>query len=165
MKIIKRNGSEAVFDIMKIISAVTRANNVVEEADRLTPMQIRRIAESVELSCQSMNRALSVEEIQDLVEHQIMAHGAYEVAKNYITYRYTRTLVRKSNTTDDKILTLIESNNEEVKQENANKNPRYRRTSRAGCCCRRRSSRRTRPVSSTSTTRTILPSTCTTATS
>lgn len=123
MKIIKRNGSEAVFDIMKIISAVTRANNVVEEADRLTPMQIRRIAESVELSCQSMNRALSVEEIQDLVEHQIMAHGAYEVAKNYITYRYTRSLVRKSNTTDDKILTLIESNNEEVKQENANKNP------------------------------------------
>ena len=123
MKIIKRNGSEAVFDIMKIISAVTRANNVAEEADRLTPMQIRRIAESVELSCQSMNRALSVEEIQDLVEHQIMAHGAYEVAKNYITYRYTRSLVRKSNTTDDKILTLIESNNEEVKQENANKNP------------------------------------------
>ena len=123
MKIIKRNGSEAVFDIMKIISAVTRANNVVEEADRLTPMQIRRIAESVELSCQSMNRALSVEEIQDLVEHQIMAHGAYEVAKNYITYRYTRSLVRKSNTTDEKILSLIESNNEEVKQENANKNP------------------------------------------
>ena len=123
MKIIKRNGSEAVFDIMKIISAVTRANNVVEEADRLTPMQIRRIAESVENSCLGMNRALSVEEIQDLVEHQIMAHGAYEVAKNYITYRYTRTLVRKSNTTDDKILTLIESNNEEVKQENANKNP------------------------------------------
>ena len=123
MKIIKRNGSEAVFDIMKIIAAVTKANNVVEESERLTPMQIRRIAESVELSCQSMNRALSVEEIQDLVEHQIMAHGAYEVAKNYITYRYTRSLVRKSNTTDDKILTLIESNNEEVKQENANKNP------------------------------------------
>ena len=123
MKIIKRNGSEAVFDIMKIITAVTKANNVVKEDEQLTPMQIRRIAESVELSCQSMNRALSVEEIQDLVEHQIMAHGAYEVAKNYITYRYTRTLVRKSNTTDDKILTLIESNNEEVKQENANKNP------------------------------------------
>ena len=123
MKIIKRNGSEAVFDIMKIISAVTRANNVVEEADRLTPMQIRRIAESVENSCLSMNRALSVEEIQDLVEDQIMAHGAFEVAKNYITYRYTRTLVRKSNTTDEKILSLIESNNEEVKQENSNKNP------------------------------------------
>ena len=123
MKIIKRNGSEATFDLMKIISAVTKANNVVEDEDRLTPMQIRRIAESVELACQSMNRALSVEEIQDLVEHQIMAHGAYEVAKKYITYRYTRTLVRKSNTTDDKILTLIESNNEEVKQENSNKNP------------------------------------------
>ena len=140
MKIIKRNGSEAVFDIMKIISAVTRANNVVEEADRLTPMQIRRIAESVELSCQSMNRALSVEEIQDLVEHQIMAHGAYEVAKNYITYRYTRSLVRKSNTTDDKILTLIESNNEEVKQENANKNPTVNAVCRASTwrsICRR----------------------------
>ena len=123
MKIIKRNGSEATFDLMKIISAVTRANNVVEDEDRLTPMQIRRIAESVELACQSMNRALNVEEIQDLVEHQIMAHGAYEVAKKYITYRYTRTLVRKSNTTDDKILSLIESNNEEVKQENSNKNP------------------------------------------
>ena len=123
MKIIKRNGSEVVFDIMKIISAVTRANNVVSEDERLSPMQIRRIAESVENSCLSMNRALNVEEIQDLVEHHIMAHGAYEVAKNYITYRYTRSLVRKSNTTDEKILSLIESNNEEVKQENSNKNP------------------------------------------
>ena len=123
MKIIKRNGSEATFDIMKIIAAVTKANNVVAEEDRMTPMQIRRIAESVENSCLSMNRALSVEEIQDLVEKQIMAHGAFEVAKNYITYRYTRTLVRKSNTTDEKILSLIESNNEEVKQENSNKNP------------------------------------------
>ena len=123
MKIIKRNGSEATFDIMKIIAAVTKANNVVAEDERLTPMQIRRIAESVENSCLSMNRALSVEEIQDLVENRIMAHGAFEVAKNYITYRYTRTLVRKSNTTDEKILSLIESNNEEVKQENSNKNP------------------------------------------
>ena len=123
MKIIKRNGSEAIFDIMKIITAVTKANNVVKEDERLTPMQIRRIAESVENSCLGMNRALSVEEIQDLVEHQIMAHGAYEVAKQYITYRYTRSLVRKSNTTDEKILSLIESNNEEVKQENSNKNP------------------------------------------
>ena len=123
MKIIKRNGSEATFDIVKIIAAVTKANNVVAEDERLMPMQIRRIAESVENSCLSMNRALSVEEIQDLVENQIMAHGAYEVAKNYITYRYTRTLVRKSNTTDEKILSLIESNNEEVKQENSNKNP------------------------------------------
>ena len=123
MKIIKRNGSEATFDIVKIIAAVTKANNVVPEDERLTPMQIRRIAESVENNCLSMNRALSVEEIQDLVENQIMAHGAFEVAKNYITYRYTRTLVRKSNTTDEKILSLIESNNEEVKQENSNKNP------------------------------------------
>ena len=123
MKIIKRNGSEAVFDIMKIITAVTKANNVVKEDEQLTPMQIRRIAESVENSCLGMNRALSVEEIQGLVEHQIMAHGAYEVAKQYITYRYTRSLVRKSNTTDEKILSLIESNNEEVKQENSNKNP------------------------------------------
>ena len=123
MKIIKRNGSEATFDLVKIIAAVTKANNVVAEDARLTPMQIRRIAESVENSCLSMNRALSVEEIQDLVEDQIMAHGAFEVAKNYITYRYTRTLVRKSNTTDEKILSLIESNNEEVKQENSNKNP------------------------------------------
>ena len=123
MKIIKRNGSEATFDLVKIIAAVTKANNVVAEDVRMTPMQIRRIAESVESSCLSMNRALSVEEIQDLVEDQIMAHGAFEVAKNYITYRYTRTLVRKSNTTDEKILSLIESNNEEVKQENSNKNP------------------------------------------
>ena len=89
----------------------------------MTPVPIQRIAESVTLQCEKMNRSPSVEEIQDLVEHQIMAHGAYEVAKEYITYRYTRTLVRKSNTTDDKILSLIESNNEEVKQENSNKNP------------------------------------------
>ena len=123
MKFIKRYGSEGTFDIVKIIAAVTKANNVVAEDARMTPMQIRRIAESVENSCLSMNRALSVEEIQDLVEDQIMAHGAFEVAKNYITYRYTRTLVRKSNTTDEKILSLIESNNEEVKQENSNKNP------------------------------------------
>ena len=95
MKIIKRNGSEATFDIVKIIAAVTKANNVVSEDERLTPMQIRRIAESVENSCLGMNRALSVEEIQDLVEHQIMAHGAFEVAKRYITYRYNRSLVRK----------------------------------------------------------------------
>ena len=123
MKIIKRNGSEVIFDITKIIAAVTKANDVVEEAARMTPLQIRRIAESVELVAQEIGRTLSVEEIQDLVEDQIMAHGAFEVAKHYITYRYTRTLVRQSNTTDDKILSLIECNNEEVKQENANKNP------------------------------------------
>ena len=123
MKIIKRNGSEVTFDITKIIAAVTKANEVAEEAARMTPLQIRRIAESVELVAQEIGRTLSVEEIQDLVEAQIMAHGAFEVAKLYITYRYTRTLVRQSNTTDDKILSLIECNNEEVKQENANKNP------------------------------------------
>ena len=123
MKIIKRNGAEVVFDITKIINAVTKANEVVEESLRMTPLQIRRIAESVEIACQEMNRTLTVEEIQDLVEDQIMAHGAFEVAKKYITYRYTRSLVRQSNTTDDKILSLIECNNEEVKQENANKNP------------------------------------------
>ena len=123
MKIIKRNGSEVTFDITKIIAAVTKANEVAEEAARMTPLQIRRIAESVELVAQEIGRTLSVEEIQDLVEAQIMAHGAFEVAKLYITYRYTRTLVRQSNTTDDKILSLIECNNEEVKQETANKNP------------------------------------------
>ena len=102
MKIIKRNGSEVIFDITKIIIAITKANDTVEEADRMTPVQIQRIAESVELQCQKMNRAPTVEEIQDMVEHHIMAHGAFEVAKSYITYRYTRSLVRKSNTTKDR---------------------------------------------------------------
>ena len=101
MKVIKRNGAEVVFDITKIILAITKANDVVDESERMTPMQIQRIAESVELACQKMGRAPTVEEIQDLVEHQIMAHGAFEVAKRYITYRYSRSLVRKSNTTDD----------------------------------------------------------------
>ena len=130
MKIIKRNGSEAVFDITKIISAITKANDVVAEELRMTPMQIRRIAESVERACVDMGRAPAVEEIQDFVEEQIMAHGAYGVAKKYITYRYTRSLVRQSNTTDDKILSLIECNNEEAKQENANKNPVVNSTQR-----------------------------------
>ncbi len=123
MKIIKRNGAEAIFDIEKIVVAVAKANDAVEEKVRMTDLQIRRIAESVTISCEEMGRAPSVEEIQDLVEKAIMAHGAFEVAKQYITYRYTRSLVRKSNTTDDRILSLIECNNEEVKQENANKNP------------------------------------------
>ena len=123
MKIIKRNGSEVEFDINKIRAAVSKANAAAAEAERMTPMQIDRIAQSVTLTCQQMNRALSVEEIQDLVEKQIMAHGAYEVAKRYITYRYTRSLVRRANTTDEKILSLIECNNEEAKQENSNKNP------------------------------------------
>ena len=130
MKIIKRNGAEVTFDITKIIMAVTRANDTVEEADRLTPVQIQRIAENVALQCEKMNRAATVEEIQDMVEHHIMAHGAFEVAKHYITYRYTRSLVRKSNTTDDKILSLIECNNEEAKQENSNKNPVVNSTQR-----------------------------------
>ena len=130
MKIIKRNGSEVVFDITKIIMAITKANETVAEADRMTPVQIQRIAQSVELQCQKMNRAPTVEEIQDMVEHHIMAHGAFEVAKSYITYRYTRSLVRKSNTTDDKILSLIECNNEEAKQENSNKNPVVNSTQR-----------------------------------
>ena len=130
MKIIKRNGTEVTFDITKIIMAVTRANDTVEEADRLTPVQIQRIAENVALQCEKMNRAATVEEIQDMVEHHIMAHGAFEVAKHYITYRYTRSLVRKSNTTDDKILSLIECNNEEAKQENSNKNPVVNSTQR-----------------------------------
>ena len=123
MKIIKRNGAEAVFDLSKIESAITRANAAVAEQFQMTATQIRRIAESVALSCQEMGRSPAVEEIQDLVEKAIMAHGAFEVAKQYITYRYTRSLIRRSNTTDDRILSLIESNNEEVKQENANKNP------------------------------------------
>ena len=130
MKIIKRNGAEVPFDIQKIEVAVTKANNSVAEADRMTPVQIGRIAESVELQCQKMNRAPTVEEIQDMVEHHIMAHGAFEVAKHYITYRYTRSLVRKANTTDDKILSLIERNNEEAKQENSNKNPVVNSTQR-----------------------------------
>ena len=130
MKIIKRNGAEVGFDITKIIAAITKANEAVEEVDRMTPVQIQRIAESVELQCQKMNRAPTVEEIQDMVEHYIMAHGAFEVAKHYITYRYTRSLVRKSNTTDDKILSLIECNNEEAKQENSNKNPVVNSTQR-----------------------------------
>ena len=130
MRVIKRNGAEVEFDIVKIIAAVTKANDVVDEEARMTPVQIQRIAESVEFSCQSLGRAPTVEEIQDFVEHQIMAHGAFEVAKRYITYRYNRSLVRKSNTTDDKILSLIECNNEEAKQENSNTNPVVNSTQR-----------------------------------
>ena len=130
MTVIKRNGSEVTFDITKIIAAITKANESVDESIRMTPMQIQRIAESVEFSCLKMNRSPSVEEIQDLVEYQIMAHGAFEVAKNYVTYRYTRSLVRRYNTTDEKILSLIECCNEEAKQENANKNPVVNSTQR-----------------------------------
>ena len=130
MKIIKRNGSEVTFDITKIINAITKANNVVDEDLRMTNTQIHRIADSVEKGCVELGRSPSVEEIQDMVEEQIMAHGAYEVAKRYITYRYTRSLVRQANTTDDRILALIECNNEEAKQENSNKNPVVNSTQR-----------------------------------
>ena len=123
MKIIKRNGSEAAFDITKIIVAVSKANKEIDERQRLTNEQIRTIAANVEGACVSMGRAASVEEIQDLVEKQIMGQGAFDVAKEYICYRYTRSLARRANTTDNQILSLIECNNEEVKQENANKNP------------------------------------------
>ena len=123
MKIIKRNGAEVTFDISKIEMAITKANEAVEEKVRMTALQIKRISEHVHIACEEMGRSPSVEEIQDLVEKSIMAHGAFEVAKVYITYRYIRSLMRQSNTTDDRILSLIECNNEEVKQENANKNP------------------------------------------
>ena len=123
MKIIKRSGCEVDFDITKIIAAITKGNNEMREADKLTAAQIREIATKVENKCKVMSHAPSVEEIQDLVEEQIMAHSAYALARSYITYRYTRSLVRKSNTTDEQILALIECNNEEVKQENSNKNP------------------------------------------
>lgn len=122
MRIIKRNGSEVDFDLNKIIVAVTKASQASEK-DKLTPSQINEIAEYVEFKISKANRALSVEEIQDIVEDQIMAQGAFEVAKRYVRYRYTRSLVRKANTTDNQILSLIECNNEEVKQENSNKNP------------------------------------------
>ena len=123
MKIIKRNGSEAAFDITKIIVAVSKANKEIDERQRLTNEQIRTIAANVEGACVAMGRAASVEEIQDLVEKQIMGQGAFDVAKEYICYRYTRSLARRANTTDNQSLSLIECNNEEVKQENANKNP------------------------------------------
>ncbi len=130
MKIIKRNGSEVQFDEKKIMTAIAKANEAVAEDCQMTPKQIERIAERVILACESLGHSPSVEEVQDLVERQIMAHGAFEVAKAYITYRYTRTLVRQSNTTDGKILSLLECNNEEAKQENSNKDPVVNSTQR-----------------------------------
>ena len=122
MKIIKRNSSEETFDGAKIVNAVTKANNASEKR-YLTPEQINEIADYVEYKCSKMGRAVSVEEIQDMVEDQIMSKGAFQLARNYVKYRYNRSLIRRANTTDNKILTLIECNNEEVKQENSNKNP------------------------------------------
>lgn len=123
MKILKRSGAEAAFDIKKIISAVTKANQTVDLKNTLTAEQIHSIGKYVEGVCAALDRALSVEEIQDIVETQIMKAGAFEVAKKYITYRYVRSLVRQANSTDKQILTLIECNNEDIKQENSNKNP------------------------------------------
>ena len=123
MKIIKRSGTEVTFDIDKIMAAVSKANNEVVHSERLSDEQIEMISKNVEDICQEMNRSLSVEEIQDLVENQIMNLRAFAVARKYITYRYKRALVRKSNSTDEQILSLLECNNEEVKQENSNKNP------------------------------------------
>lgn len=123
MKIIKRSGREDAFDEAKIVNAVAKANASVGEADRLSDEEVRAVGENVAKIATASSRALSVEEIQDLVENEIMAHKKYRVARNYITYRYTRELARKANTTDDRILSLIECNNEEVKQENSNKNP------------------------------------------
>ena len=123
MKIIKRSGAEVEFDPHKIVVAVSKANDSVVPSARMTPVQIKRIAEDVESAALNIKRSLSVEEIQDMVEDQIMNQRAFDVARQYITYRYTRALVRKSNTTDEQILSLIECNNEEVKQENSNKNP------------------------------------------
>ncbi|MBR2448445.1 MAG: anaerobic ribonucleoside-triphosphate reductase [Clostridia bacterium] len=123
MKIIKRSGAEVTFDAQKIVVAVTKANESVVPSQRMTEVQIRRIAEDVESAAANISRSLSVEEIQDMVEDQIMNQRAFDVARRYITYRYNRALVRKANTTDEQILSLIECNNEEVKQENSNKNP------------------------------------------
>ena len=123
MKIIKRNGSEVTFDVQKIVEAVRKANAVVATDHQLTSEQINRIARKVEDACATCGHTVSVEEVQDLVEDQIMAACAYEVARHYITYRYVQGLKRTRNTTDDKILSLIECNNEEVMQENSNKNP------------------------------------------
>ena len=130
MKIIKRNGTEAVFDSRKIRSAVLRANACVEEADRISEEELRQIADQVTDYCRQLDRTPDVEEVQDQVERQLMARGHFELCKHYITYRYTRALVRQSNTTDDRILSLIDCSNEEAKQENANKNPVINSTQR-----------------------------------
>ena len=123
MKLIKRNGSEVVFENEKVYNAITKANNAVEDNHKISEKDIDKITKAVSKKCEKLRRAVSVEEVQDMVEDELMRIGAYVLAKTYITYRYKRALVRKSNTTDDKIISLIECNNEEVKQENANKNP------------------------------------------
>ena len=123
MKVIKRNGSEVKFDESKIINAIKGANGAVEENEQISEEEIARISANVVLAMKTYKRSINVEEIQDLVEDELMANKHFAIAKKYITYRYQRALVRKTNTTDDKILSLIELDNEEVKQENSNKNP------------------------------------------
>ena len=123
MKLIKRSGAEVVFEKEKITAAVMKANAAVDPSAAISENEIRKITDRVEKKCEKLRRAVTVEEVQDMVEDEIMRLGAFVLAKAYITYRYRRALVRKSNTTDDKILSLIECNNEEVKQENSNKNP------------------------------------------
>ena len=123
MKIIKRSGKETGFDMSKIVDAIAKANQEVAESDRLSDEQIHQIAQRITNNCEVMERIYNVEEIQDMVENEIMDYKAFEVARKYITYRYKRALVRKSNSTDQQILSLIECNNEEIKQENSNKNP------------------------------------------
>ena len=167
MKIIKRNGAEAVFDISKIESAVTRANAAVAEQYRMTQTQISRIADSVALSCQELGRSPAVEEIQDLVEKAIMAHGAFEVAKQYITYRYTRSLIRTSNTTDDRILSLRKTPTKTPPSTLCRETiwpVRCPRTLPAAFFCRRKLWRPMRRASFTSMIRIITPSICTIAT-
>ena len=174
MKIIKRNGAEESFDTLKIVNAVQKACNATENA-YLAPEQLTDIADYVEYKCNKLGRAVSVEEIQDMVENQLMAIGAFAIAKNYVRYRYDRSLVRKANTTDNRILSLIECNNEEVMQENSNKNPtvnsvqrdywlaKSARISREDFFFRKILLRRISRESSTSMTPTILHSICTTA--
>ena len=174
MRIIKRNGSEEDFNIEKIINAVKKANGSGEHKF-LTDEQIEDVADYVEYKCNKIRRAVSVEEIQDMVEDQLMAKGAFELARRYVRYRYNRSLVRKANTTDNRILSLIECNNEEVKQENSNKNPTVNSVQRdympvrsvvilqEECFCRLILLRLIRKVLFTSTIRTILHSICTTA--
>ncbi len=135
MKIIKRSGAEETFDKTKILSAIGKANNEVTLSDRLTDGQIDKITSQVTELCADMKRAPNVEEIQDLVENQIMNERAFNVARKYITYRYSRALVRKSNSTDKQIMTLLECQNEEVLQENSNKNPTVLQKSNENAFC------------------------------
>lgn len=130
MNVIKRNGSEAIFDISKIKIAIGKANDTVPQTDRMSDEQIKDIASSVQTKCEELGHAAGVEDIQDMVEMSIMKLGFYQIAKNYITYRYERSKVRQKNTIDDKILSIIDQTNEEAKQENSNKNPIVNSTQR-----------------------------------